>query len=415
MKRIAFLFVILCQYSFGQNQSLSLDSCLHLARVNYPLLKQNELLQEMEKNTLRVDAKNWLPKLTFNSRASYQSEVISFQGFNLPHESFVTSVGLEQSIFDGGQTHQTKAVDKLSNETKILSNEVDLYALSDRIAQLYCNILLSREGLNNLLIIQKDLESKHTQLSASVTNGLLLQSNLDELEAQQMSVEQNILELKDNLSAQYQSMNLFTKLALNDNTILSTLAPDGAEKSGPISRPETKLFDAQKNLVNAQHKLNNTMAMPRLSVSADGNYGRPGPNFFNTDFRFYSQANVALRWNMSSLYNLHNESVSHDLRLKMIDVQQEVFTMNTQNALSIQEAQIRSLKEIILKDDDIIAKRHRITETASNQLLNGAITTSDYLTQLNNEMQSLLNKKIHEVKLLSVITHYGITKGIAIN
>ena len=415
MKRITFVLLLLCQFGFAQNQSLSLDSCLHLARINYPLMKQDELLQAMEKNSLRVDNKNWLPKLSFNSRASYQSEVITFQGFSLPHESMVSSLSVEQSLFDGGQTHQTKAVDRFNNESKRLGNEVDLYTLTDRIAQLYCRILLGRESVNNLRIVQKDLQSKHDQLAESVKNGLALQSNLDEMEAQQLTVEQNIQEQADNLAALYQSMNLFTKAGINDSTVLSLLPPAGAEKTGPISRPETKLFDAQKSLANAQHKLNNAMAMPRLSVSADVNYGRPGPNFFNTDFRFYNQANVSLRWNIATLYNIHNESVSHDLRLKMIDVQQETFNLNTQNALLAQESQIRSLKEIIKKDDDIIAKRHRITETASSQLVNGAITTSDYLTQLNNEMQSLLNKKIHEVKLLNAITQYGIIKGIDIH
>ncbi|MEP7265632.1 MAG: TolC family protein, partial [Bacteroidota bacterium] len=179
-----------------------------------------------------------------------------------------------------------------------------------------------------------------------------------------------------------------------------------------ISRPELQLFETQKALIDTRRKLNNSFALPKLTISAEGAYGRPGPNFLNQDLRFFGQAAINLKWNIGSLYTLNNEKQNLEIEKKMIDVQKDVFEFNVNQALYTQDAQINSLNDIIEKDKIIIEKRHNITKTASSQLENGIITTTDYLTQLNAEMQAVLNKTMHEIKLMNAITSYNTTKGI---
>ena len=77
-----------------------------------------------------------------------------------------------------------------------------------------------------------------------------------------------------------------------------------------------------------------------------------------------------------------------------------------------QTAQINSLKAILEKDKLIIEKRKSIKETASSQLANGSITSTDYLIESNAEMQAILNQKIHEIKLMNAISNYNSSKGI---
>jgi uncharacterized protein YqfA (UPF0365 family) len=96
----------------------------------------------------------------------------------------------------------------------------------------------------------------------------------------------------------------------------------------------------------------------------------------------------------------------------MIDLQRELFLFNVKNTMISQEAQIRALEEMISKDKQIIEKRHNVTVTAATQLENGKITVTDYLTQLNAEMQATLNQKIHEVKLMNAMTSYNTTRGV---
>jgi hypothetical protein len=89
-----------------------------------------------------------------------------------------------------------------------------------------------------------------------------------------------------------------------------------------------------------------------------------------------------------------------------------MFELNVKSAMLSQNAQIKSLQEIITKDNEIIAKREQITKTASAQFENGNLTSTDYLAELNAEMQARLNKKVHEIKLMNAITNYSTTKGI---
>ena len=108
MKRITAVLLLMSTIGFAQKETLTLDSCIQMAKRNYPLLKQNNLISENEQNTMNAATKNWLPKLSFVSKATYQSEVISFMGTSFPNDSYIAALDLEQSVFEGGMIHQQK-------------------------------------------------------------------------------------------------------------------------------------------------------------------------------------------------------------------------------------------------------------------------------------------------------------------
>jgi hypothetical protein len=410
MKKITFLFLMAASAGFGQ--TLSLDSCIQMAKRNYPLIKQNNLIHENEENNAQADTKNWLPKLSFISKATYQSEVVEFLGKSFPHDSYLAALDLEQTLFDGGLIHQQKQLDKLSSETDLLKNEVELYKLIDRIDQLYSSLLLARESIKTLNIYKEDIANKKSVLSASVSNGMSLQSNLDALEAEELKTEQSLIEAKENAKALSQSLGMFINKSIDDNTELSYEPITSNSPGDAINRPELKLFDSQKAMLEAKHKLSNKYALPKITVGAEGAYGRPGPNFLNQDLRFFGQASVSLKWNIGALYVHSNEKQNYSINTKMVDVQREVFEFNLRTTLLTQNAQISSMKEILEKDKTIIQKRHNVKETAAAQLANGSITSTDYLTESNAELQAQLNEKVHEIKLMNAISNYNSTKGI---
>ena len=354
MKRITAALLLMSTIGFAQKETLTLDSCIQMAKRNYPLIKQNNLITENEKNQLNCDTKNWLPKLSFISKATYQSEVISFMGTSFPNDSYITALDLEQSVFEGGLNHQQKLLDKLNGESELQKNQVELYKLIDRINQLYSSVLLTRENIKTLSVYKEDITGKKGILSSSVKNGLSLQSNLDELEAEELKTEQSITEARDNMMALYQSLGMFINKTITDSTALSTQPILRTSAGEEINRPELKLFDTQKAMLDAKHKVNNRLALPHLTVSAEGAYGRPGPNFLNQDLRFFGQAAVNLKWNIGTLYTLNNEKQMITIGKKMVDVQKEVFVFNTKTTMNTQVAQINSLKDMIDKDKLII-------------------------------------------------------------
>ena len=66
-----------------QAQSLTLDSAYQLAKDNYPLIKQRELIQQTADLTIENLGKGYLPQLSFNAQGTYQSDVTKVD-FPLP-------------------------------------------------------------------------------------------------------------------------------------------------------------------------------------------------------------------------------------------------------------------------------------------------------------------------------------------
>lgn len=413
-KLLTVLSIAVAGIGFSQN-SISLDSCIAWSKKNYPLIKQNEVtLQQREQNEKAI-RENWLPKVSFMAQATYNTETVKFDfpGMDLkfPHDAYITSLSLEQTIIDGGLTKQQKNVEQLSTELTIQQNEVELYKLVERVNQLYINVLLGRENLRILELYKEDLSNRAKNMKAGVDNGLVLSSSLDELEAEILKTDQNIIESKFQLGALYKTMALYTGKPIDENTVLAETPIGGQAARIEIQRPELKIFDLQAKLLDARFKQINVNAIPRITVGAAGNYGRPGPNFINQELRFFGSANLTVRWNVSSLYGLKREKTKVELNKSLIDIQKEAFLFNIESSLNTQTAQLSALAQMIEKDDVIIEKRHNVTTTATAQMENGKITVVNYLSQLNAELQAKLNKKVHEIKRMNAISTINATSG----
>lgn len=415
MRKLVIICLFLQGTSYAQT-SISLDSCIVWAKRNYPLIQQNQAILHQADQNERAISENWYPKWSFLGQATYNTEVVSFNfpGMNVsfPHDAYLTSLGLEQVVVDGGQTKTQHQIEQLNTELEVQKNEMELYKLVERVNQLYINVLLGRENLNILKLYKEDLESRRKNMSAGVQNGLVLESALNELDAEILKTEQNIIESNFNLKGIYQILTLFINQPVMENTVLQEIPLGGRTAKVDIQRPELKVFDLQSKLLDQRFHLTNVYALPRVTVGAAANYGRPGPNFINQELRFFGSANITVKWNVSSLYGLKRERKKLEIGKNMIEVQRDVFLFNIQATMTTQNAQLEALSGMIEKDQLIIEKRHSVTQTAISQMENGKITVANYLTQLNAELQAKLNKKVHEIRLMNTISTINATAGV---
>ncbi len=396
-------------------QSISLDSCISWAKQNYPSIKQNQVtLLQAEQNEKAI-SEAWLPKIGFLAQATYNTEVVAFNfpGMNVsfPHDAYMTALNIEQTIVDGGSTKSQKHIETLSSEMEIQKNEVEMYKIVERINQLYVNILLGRENVKILNLYKQDLTNRYNNMKIAVENQTVLQSTLDELDAEILKTDQNIIESNFNLSGLYKTLSFFIGRNVDDKTVMLETPIGGTVAKLEVTRPELRMFDLQSKLLEERFSLTNSYALPRVTVGATGNYGRPGPNFINQELRFFASANLTVRWNVSSLYGLKRERTKLELSQDLVSIQREVFLYNVQASMNTQTAQLEALSQVIEKDDIIIEKRHSVTQTATAQMENGKITVANYLTQLNAELQAQLNKKVHEIKKMNAISTINTTSG----
>lgn len=69
------LLVIIFVPMLKAQDSITLENCYVLSRQNYPLLKQQRILETIKDYTIENLSKGYLPNLSINGQASYQSDV----------------------------------------------------------------------------------------------------------------------------------------------------------------------------------------------------------------------------------------------------------------------------------------------------------------------------------------------------
>lgn len=410
-----FLLFILISIQSQAQRVIMLDSCVVWAKANYPLIKQNQLFNQVSELNIRAINESWLPKLTMNVQGVYQTEVVQFNfpgmTTHFPHDSYNSSLTIEQTIFDGGISKKQREIEASNLSIEQQKNEIELYKVIDRVNQLYTSILLGKENLSMLAIFKDNLLNRRKNIVPAVENGLSLSSSLDEIDVELLKLDQNMIETTQNLQALYRGLSILIGKTINEQDEFTLVALGGSTKS-KVARPELLLLEQQESLLDNRYSLATKLALPKITLNVAGNYGRPGPNFINQELRAFGNAGINVRWNISTLYGLSREKSRYEINKDLIQIQREAFLLNTTLASINYEKQIDAMNELILKDALIIEKRGAISKVYSTQLDNGKITVSQYLFQLNEEMTARLNQKIHEIKRMNAESMYYTTNGI---
>jgi len=421
MKKIFLTISIIASGLISNGQSpLLLDTCYALARQQYPLIKQLGLIDKTKDYNISNAARGYLPQVNFNGQGTYQSAVtsipldFSFGGFKfsiptLPKEQFNVHGELDQTIYDGGIIKQQKNEQDANADIQKQNVGVQLFALRDRINQIFFGALLIDAQVKQNELTQKDLQNSVDRMQANVNNGTALSSNLDELQAELIQQEQNEISLKASRKAYMDMLSVFINRPLNDTTQL--VAPGAVTVSDSIHRPELSFYDAQKKNDDVQDKLLNAGNRPKFSFFFQGGYALPGLNGFDVDPAWYYITGFRLSWSLGGLYTLKNQRQLLNIDRQGIDVQKEDFVFNTRINLKQQSADMIKLGQLINKDNDIIGKRTLVKNSAKAQLDNGTMTVHDYISEVDAEDQAKQNLILHQVQLLMDEYNYQNTSG----
>ncbi len=416
---VIFLLAVAClPVARAQSPSLTISECYRLARQNYPLIKQRDLIDKTKDYTVSNASKGYLPALSINGQATYQSAVTNFP-FKLPGLSFpqysrdqYKMFGeLDQVVYDGGAIKNQKATAEANQIIQQQSLEVQLYALYDRVNQLFFGALMVNEQLKLNDLLRKDIQNGVDKEKAMLANGVAYRSSVDELSAQLLQAEQTRDELKATQKAYLDMLSLFINAKLDENTPIEKPVEVQPAASENIGRPELLSFDYQKRTFDLQDKLLTTQLLPKLGLFAQGGYGRPGLNFLNNNFSWYYIGGLKLSWNLGGLYTLRNQKQLLNINKQSLDVQKETFLFNTSITQKQQNEDIEKYNALVKKDDAIINLRESVKKAASAQLENGVLSAHDYINQVNEEDRARQNRTLHQMQLLQAEYSYQNTVG----
>jgi outer membrane protein TolC len=415
--KILLMVVSLLMYSFfatAQINSITLDTCYVLAKQNYPLIKQYELILKTKEYSIENIAKRYLPQVNINGQASYQSDVTQLPK-NIPGvpvlsiDQYKIYAEINQSIYDGGLIKEQKKFQEANAVIDEQNLEVELYKLKDRINQLFFGILLIDAQQKQNELMKNDIQLGLNKANAKIVNGTALKSSGDILKAELLKADQQAIELKANRKSYADMLGLFINRTIDESTIL--IKPKNITPSQEIKRPELLVYDYQNKIFDAQNNLLSAKNRPKLSFFAQTGFGKPAFNILSNSFDPYYIGGLRMTIPLSGNYTLKNDRSLLNINQQNIAIQKETFLFNTQLTLKQQNAEITKLEEILKTDDEIISLRTNIKNTALAQLDYGVINTSDYLREVNAEDNARQKKIQHEIQLLIAQYNERITIG----
>jgi outer membrane protein TolC len=411
-------FVLLLFVSADLSAQFTLEQCYELSKKNYPLIRQKELIGQTREYSVANARSGYLPQFSLNAQATYQSDVtrvpIDLPGLSikpLSKDQYKVYGEVNQTILDGGAVRQSASVSETSAQVEDQKLEVELYKIKDRVNQIFFGILLLDQQLAQTDLVKKDLQSSLARIDASIQNGTSFRTNADILQAEILKTDQRTIEMKSVRKAYIEMLGVFINLPLDESSSVVSPNLQPTNETADISRPELNLYATQRLLYNSQYLLNNTRNKPKLGFFLQAGYGKPGLNVLKNEFDTYYLGGFRLNWNFSGFYNTGRDKQLLGVNNQLIDTQRDLFLFTTKLVLKQNSNEIAKLNALMNVDEQIIALRLRIKETAKVQFDNGVITANDYLRELNAEDQARQNQTLHRVQWMLAQVNYQNTVG----
>ena len=408
MKRFCLFFAVAGLFQGGVSAQLTLEGCQQAARENYPLVRQLDLIERTRDFTLENASKSWLPQLTLSGKVSYQSDVtkmpLAIPGleFGLDKDQYQAVLELNQTIWDGGAARQRKEEARAGADVRSGQVEVNLYALRDRVNQLFFGILLIDTRLEQNALLQGQLARNHEQVQACVEQGTATPADLDAVSVEQLDARQAEAELRMNRKAYLEVLGMLTGMEGLENGTL--VRPAGrTSSSAELLRPELSLYASMRKQLDVREKGLDTGIMPRLSLFAQGAYGDPGLNMLKGGFEPYYIAGVRLSWNISGFYTRKNDKRLLDVDRSDIDVQEEAFRLERRMETAEHRRTVERLDTLMKNDDELLRLRENIRKAAEARVEEGTLTVTEMLREVLAEDQARQTKALHEMQRLQAL------------
>ncbi|MFV0290772.1 MAG: TolC family protein [Mangrovibacterium sp.] len=423
MKQYSFfvlLFVLLgaVNEGFSQEDSLSIEKCYSLARENYPAIQKMDLIARAAEFDVKNANRKYLPQLNLSSSMSYSYYDVAgdVQNVELNNGQYGAQANLNQLIYDGGETRYQKKLAIAQSDLQSQQLETELYALKNRINQVFFGIILLDLQLEQIQINRENLESQFKKIEAMVENGVLLRSNLDELRVELMNIDMMRTEYESNKIAYLRVLSLFVgEDILNSKRLAKPQTPTLGDE---ILRVELLTFEKQRLIYDWQEKQLRSSFTPRLQAYANG-----AMSYLNADFSGLGtnmaldgqmknwSMGVTLNWSISGLYTHGLSKKKLALNRDMLDSDRQSFLFKTSIDLAQQDEQVKKYEQLLQQDKELVSLRASIANAAKAQLENGVITTHEYIQKVNAEHLANQARILHEVQLMQTQYNYKFING----
>lgn len=406
-------------------QAITLKECRQMAHDNYPAIKQYLMIEQSRDFTLENAAKGWLPQVSASAGAYAFTDIVKqnerMQQMGIDMKNFMAnaSVMVRQNVYDGGKIAAQKGVASAQSNVQKQQLDVSIYAINERIDQLYFGVLLLDEQLEQNRLLKNDLSTSELTIRSMMKGGVANQSDLDVILVEKLKVDQQREALTASRKAYLRMLSVFVGKELGEHETLekpeliarnslatgSSVRADhvldaGGSGARLVNRPELTYYTSQNLLLDAQRKQLDTSLLPTVSLFGMGMFHSKVSDMVNNGLLM---GGVSVSWNIGALYTRKNDIKKLEIQRQMNDSQRETFLFN--NRLQNEEAEgaIASLRKQLAQDDEIIRLRESIRSKGDKKLQLGTESVNELTRDINAVNSARAQKAQHEIQLLKEI------------
>lgn len=412
MRKSVFTFAFLFFVQLLPAQRLTIEQAQQLARENYPLIKKYDLIAQTEQFTLSNVSKGWLPQVTASAQATLQSSVVALpeslekmmsgagtEVLGLKKDQYKIALDVSQMVYDGGSIASGRDVARARSRVDEAATDVGLYALRQRVNDIFFSLLLTEERLSLNNEVQVLLQSSEDRLSSMVKGGVATESDADAVRVERLTSVQQHTQLESQRSALRRVLALYIGREFGEIAKPVELTP-----SLTVARPELRHFDSQILLAEARDRALASGLRPKVSIFAQGFYGYPGFNMYEDmfahDFSFNGLIGARIVWNIGALYTYRNDRRNLQAERSMVENARETFLFNTALQTAQESETVAGYRRMIADDDRIISLRRSVRMAAESKLAHGIVDVNSLVQEITRENQASINRSTHEIEML---------------
>lgn len=419
MKRYLLVLIAFCVVPLQSQDTLQFRACLEAAAGHAPRLLDRELIDAQGKLKLENAKRTWYPGLELNGKATYQSDVISFQvdqpGFSfdfpeMPNEQFGLNLDLSQVLYDGGHSRSSRAYETASTAVALQQVQVDLHALKQQVTGIYFSALMLQANRKNLVVALDNLTAREKVLQSAVENGVAEEADLKVIQVEMLKTLQSISELDARRKGALHALSVYMGQELNETALLEkpVLEMTGSDT---LQRPELSYFRRSAELLDAGKELQQVKRRPRLVAFGQAGVGMPGYNMLNDQVDTYYMAGARVQWNIWDWNVVNRERQILEKQQQVLEHAQETFSIQVRAGIENELARMEHYRDAMALDDKMLQMRMEITAAAVSKVDNGVISTTEYLQVLNEEQLTRIARTGHHIRLLQSMANYHLLKG----
>ena len=415
MRDFFLIFLLLTGWAAESKAQISLNQCLEMARLNYPLIQRYDWIRRGAEYTVANVKKGWLPQVQLSAQGSIQNRtaqfpeqmktLLSMSGYSIqgmPKEQYRLQMEVTQTLWDGQRMARGADVARREASVEAAQNEVGLYQVQLRVRDLFFALLLVDERIRLNLDLQQLLQSNEDRLERMLRRGVAMQSDVDQVRVERLGAVQTGDELLSLRRATGKMLALFCGVAQIDSLEKPPLPAE--DQATQTRRPELALIDRRLRLADAQGRSLRSQLLPTLGLFAQGYYGRPGFNLFDDMTRrrpsFNALLGVRLSWSIGSAYTLRNNLRRIEVQRAEAENARQIFFFNNHLEQTQHRERIEARRRWMQTDDEILALRTRVRRAAEAQLLHGTIDIHRLLQEITRENTARIARSTHEIEWL---------------